>query len=83
MFVIEQECKKSLKFDMSVSAKNENDCLLPSGILRKHHSLYRVAFSSAAGLKHRLHDSVCQSSGVLMICNSQALYGCEYYVHST
>ena len=38
-------------FDMSVSAWNENDCLLPSGILSKRHCLYRLAFSSAACLK--------------------------------
>ena len=34
--------------DLSVSVKDENDCLLHSVILGKHHSPYRVTFSSAA-----------------------------------
>ena len=42
-----------------------------------------VCIGSAASLKLRIPDSVWKSSGVLLICNSQSSYGCEYYVHST
>ena len=71
-----------MKFDLSVSAYDENDLLLPSGILSKHHSLYRVACSSAASLKTQAPRFSLAVVMCLTIYNSQASYGCKYYVHN-
>ena len=61
--------------DLSVSSWNANDCLLPSGILGKHHSLYRIAFSSAVWLKTQAPWFSIQVVLVLMICNSRFVSG--------
>ncbi len=37
--------------DLSVSAYDQHDCLFPSVVLAKHHSLHRIAFFSVAWVK--------------------------------
>ena len=50
--------------------------------LSKHHSLYRVACSSAASLKTQAPWFSLAVVRCLTICNSQSSYGCKYYVHN-
>ena len=72
-------------FDLSVSvsAQDENDCMLPSGILGKHQSVSgRILFGCLFKNPGSVIQYVC-FEGVLMICSSHSLSGCKYYVHST